>query len=69
MSETPSGKDWSAIALVILAAFTAFITAWNAFNGNDATQNDRLGRIERVLCATDEEARNDACRVEGVKPT
>ena len=69
MNEMPSGKDWSAIALVILAAFTAFITAWNAFNGNDATQNDRLGRIERVLCATDDVARIKACRMAGVNPT
>jgi hypothetical protein len=40
---------------------------------NDAAEravlNERLGRIERVLCATDEVARIDACRVAGVKPT
>ena len=69
MSEMPSSKDWSAITIIVLAAFTAFLTAWNAFNGNDATQNDRLGRIERVLCATDDLSRIRACRMAGVNPT
>lgn len=69
MSATPSSRDWGAIAVIILATFNGFLTAWNAFNGNDATQNDRLGRIERVLCATDDLARIRACRMAGVNPT
>jgi hypothetical protein len=68
MNEMPnSAPDWAKIAIVLLAGFTAFVTAWQAFNGNDVQQNERLANIERLLCATDEPARVNACRTAGVK--
>ena len=57
----PTSRDWPAIAVTLLAAFTAFMTAWSAFNDNDAKQDARLARIEFVLCATDDLARAHAC--------
>lgn len=72
MSETPNnvnGINWRDFAVIVLAGLTAFITAWNAFNGNDVMQNQRLGNIERVLCTTDEPARKQACWMAGIKPT
>lgn len=69
MSETPTSTSWAGIAVVLLASFTAFITAWQALNGNDAQQNARLANIERVLCATDDKVRRDACRMAGVRPS
>ena len=69
MSEMPSSPNWGSIALVLLAGFTAFVTAWQAFNGNDVKQNERLSNIERVLCATDDVARRRACRMAGIAPT
>lgn len=57
----PTSRDWPAIAVTLLAAFTAFVTAWSAFNDNDAMQDARLARIEFVLCATDDLARAHAC--------
>lgn len=57
----PTSRDWPAIAITLLAAFTAFTTAWQAFNDNDAKQDKRLSRIEFVLCATDDIARATAC--------
>jgi hypothetical protein len=64
----PTNRDWGSISLVIIAGFTAFVTAWNAFNGNDVKQNERLANIERLLCTTDDVARIHACRMSGVKP-
>jgi hypothetical protein len=63
----PTSRDWPAIAITLLAAFTAFVTAWQAFAGNDAKQDARLANIERLLCTTDEPARMQACRMSGVK--
>lgn len=62
----PTSRDWPAIAVTMLAGFTAFVTAWNAFNGNDVKQNERLARIEYVLCATDDKARSLACERMGI---
>lgn len=62
----PTSRDWPAIAVTMLAGFTAFVTAWNAFNGNDIKQNERLARIEFVLCATDDKARAVACERMGM---
>lgn len=64
-----SAPNWATIAVVLLASFTAFVTAWQAFNGNDVQQNARLANIERVLCATDDKVRRDACRMAGVTPS
>lgn len=61
MTMKPNSRDWPAIAVTLLAGFTAFVTAWDAFNGNDAMQDKRLSRIEFVLCATDDKARALAC--------
>jgi hypothetical protein len=63
----PTSRDWPAIAVTLLAGFTAFLTAWGALNDSDDKQDARLANIERLLCATDEPARIAACRVSGVK--
>lgn len=57
----PTSRDWPAIAVTLLAGFTAAMTAYNALNGDNAVQNARLARIEFVLCATDDAARAMAC--------
>ena len=62
----PNSRDWTAIAITLLAGFTAFVTAWHAFNGNDVEQNERLARIEFVLCATGDAARSRACDQLGI---
>lgn len=70
-NEETQGKpaSWDRIAVVILAGFTVFLQSWAAFNGNDVKQNERLAGIERVLCATDDKIRRDACRLAGITPT
>jgi hypothetical protein len=57
----PTSRDWPAIAVTLLAGFTAALTAYNTLNGDNAVQNARLARIEFVLCATDDKARALAC--------
>lgn len=66
MSETLTSANWGGIAVVLLAAFTAFIQAYSAFNGSDAKQNERLGRIERLLCTTSDPVRQYKCNLAGL---
>jgi hypothetical protein len=69
MSETPNNPaNWGSIAVVLLAAFTAFIQAWSALNGADARQDLRLSRIESLLCTTADPERKHTCELVGIKP-
>lgn len=68
MSEMPNNPaNWGSIAVVLLAAFTAFIQAWSALNGADARQDQRLSRIESLLCTTTDPERQHACQLVGIK--
>ena len=69
MSETPNNPtNWSSIAIVMLATFTAFLQAYSAVNGADARQDLRLQRIESLLCTTADPERKHACELVGIKP-
>lgn len=61
-----SGQSWGGIAVVLLATFTAFIQAYQAFAGGDARQDERLARIERLLCTTEDAARMRECQIAGL---
>lgn len=60
-------RDWVAIAVMLFTAANGFVLAYNAFNNNDARQNERLSRLEFILCATDDPSRKLACERLGVR--
>ncbi len=49
MTDTPTSK-WSGAAIVVLSAFTAFMTAYKTFNDADATQDAKIRDLAVVIC-------------------
>ena len=66
MSEVP-GNKWAQAAVVVLAGFTAFLTAYREFASDDAIQNDKISKLVTVICL-ENEARAVTCqRLELIK--
>lgn len=49
MTSAP-GNRWSEAAIVVLAAFTAFLTAYKSFNDADAKQDAKIDKLAIVIC-------------------
>ena len=60
MTGAPVNK-WSEAAVVVLAAITAFLTAYKTFNDADAQQDAKIDKLAVVICL-DTPQRMDRCQ-------
>lgn len=61
MNEMPTKPNWANLAIVVLAGLTAFLSAWQAFNGNDANQDRKIAALAVVVCL-ENETRAEKCK-------
>lgn len=64
MTDTTTSK-WSGAAVVVLAALTAFMTAYREFAAPDARQDAAIAALVRLSCY-ENERRERVCRIEGL---
>jgi hypothetical protein len=60
VTDTPATK-WRDSAVVVLAAMTAFMTAYKAFNDTDAAQDAKIDKLAIVICL-DTPSRVERCK-------
>jgi hypothetical protein len=58
-------NKWSEAAVVVLAAITAFLTAYKTFNDSDAVQDAKIDRLAMVVC-TENQVRAARCQQFGL---
>lgn len=64
MTDTPTSK-WSGAAVVVLAALTAFMTAYREFAAPDARQDAAIKALTEMVCI-ENEARAVRCERMGL---
>jgi len=69
MTDTPTNSDgagkWSNAAVLVLAALTAFMTAYREFGAPDARQDRAISALIRINCYATARAEKQ-CIVEGL---
>jgi hypothetical protein len=54
MTHPPTNKKWSEAAVFVLAALTAFMTAYREFGAPDARQDRDIGALVDIVCLENE---------------
>jgi hypothetical protein len=69
MTDTPTSSSkpdkWSNAAVLVLAALTAFMTAYREFGAPDAKQDAAIAALVRLSCY-ENDRRERLCKIEGL---